>query len=160
MRNARQKMQVIEAATEAGRVRARAVGGRQDGEAPPRAGGGYLATCTDTSADIAPAELFAAAKLGPVWLGLAEQLGVPEFLRVWEALDALANPPDAIMAQRVRVPRYALWARRVARNADIERLSAEGQSVQAIRRYIARQYGAISYSSVEKLARPARIRKR
>jgi hypothetical protein len=73
-----------------------------------------------------------------VWLRVAETIGYEPFMHLWRVLCSDESVQND--RQRVRVPLFSKYTR-FQRNQVIRRLHEEGQSPNAIRRYIARTTG-------------------
>lgn len=136
------------------------VGGRHAPPAPPTMGGGYLDNCTTSNftKKIAPEKkrdprLLELQQVGlqPVWLEIAEQVGVDVFLNIWRILDA--RPAHFTDEGRVLVPirRYQIFLR-YQRNRYIDTLQSSGLTPREIRELVYKQVGEkMSLRQIERL---------
>lgn len=141
-------------------VGAQGVGDRQGAGTPPTLGGGYLDNCSTSNFQkkISPTKktdprLSELRQMGlqPVWLEIAEQVGVDVFLYIWRTLDA--QPSHFTDEGRVLVPikRYQLFLR-YQRNRYIETLQHIGMKPKDIRECVYKQVGeTMSLRQIERL---------
>lgn len=101
---------------------------------PRRQGGGYPDFCS--AAENSPlgdprlAELRRLDRLSPVWLKVAEEIGLEAFVRMWRLLIDEHEPPPAGAPReqvRVYVPSFEWWGI-AERNARIRQLSERGHT--------------------------------
>jgi hypothetical protein len=125
----------------------RTPGARRPGARPSTPGGGYLNICTAFEAAVGSAARAPAdpridelrrMSLPRVWLRVAEAIGYETFMDLWRVLCSDESVQND--RQRVRVPLFSKYTR-YQRNQVIRRLHEEGQTPNAIRRYIARATG-------------------
>lgn len=123
------------------------VGGRQAKPSPQPGGGGYQNICTVLNFDASAAEkkrdprLVELREMGlqRVWLDVAEEIGVDEFLKVWRLLSS----DDAnIDSGRLMIPirSYSTYLR-YQRNRYIESLADMGFTASAIKDRVNKQLG-------------------
>lgn len=124
-------------------------GGSAGGVRAPARGGGYPNICTASEVRRAKRAAGAprdprlddlrAARLGPVWLRVAERIGFEAFMQVWQTLSSFPGVGDD--RNRVYVPCIEKFLA-TQRNLLMRELIAQGLSSTQIRQELVRRLGA------------------
>jgi len=118
---------------------ARGVGGRQAEGRPAGHGGGYLDICTTQGSAVADPRRADLAELLPApWLRLADQIGVDNFLLVWQALSEDDSIRDGF--GRAHIRNFSAWLL-LQRNRLIATLARRGDSPQQIHETLKKRLG-------------------
>lgn len=103
-------------------------------------GGGYLNICTDfeVSLSVQLRELVTMG-ISKIWLNVAKEIGVSNFLKVWQVLDQQAEQGAEINSSiRVTVPQFDKYFR-YQRNQVIKTMAREGTSSSNIQKHLRRK---------------------
>lgn len=118
------------------------VGGRLGLPHPTPRGGGYLKNCTGLNFSRRDPRLddLAAMKMPPVWLRIAEKIGVDALMVLWRELDSsddVRRTDNGMLLLRLRP--FDSWQRQM-RNQHIKMLAAAGRSPAQIRQALMEHY--------------------
>lgn len=115
------------------------VGARRGRAGTSSGGGGYLGACTSSKFDADPRiDDLRLIGLSPVWLGVAETIGVDAFLAMWRYLDGCPQIWHDSGQLKMWLRRFESY-RRYQRNRFIETLGRAGHTVAQIQEIVAVQ---------------------
>lgn len=115
------------------------VGGRQEGTPPALDGGGYPDICTDQGSAVRdPRRADLAELLPPVWVRLADMIGVDNVLAVWQTFSEDESAQDGF--NRLHIRPFNAWLL-LNRNRLISTLARRGDSPQEIHETLKKRLG-------------------